>query len=98
MRELDVALESREVGAVPVQFDVVEEAAATTGIDHLLQPVETLARAGAGGDSRERLLDGKGVDVLLVPGRGLTGRDAVDVGLVEREDGLWGLLSVLVSM
>ena len=91
MRELDVALEGREVGPVPMQVDVVEVATATAGADHLLQPAKALARARAGGDGGESLLDGEGVDVLLVPGCGLAGGDAVDVGLVQREDGWRGL-------
>ena len=88
VRQFDVTLELAEAGAVPVQVDVVEEAAAAAGIDHLLKPVKAYARVLAGGDGRERLLDGEGVDVLFVPGCGLAGRNAVDVGLVEREDGL----------
>ena len=87
VRLLDVALELGEVGAVPVQVDVVEGAAATAGTDHLVQPVEALVRARAGRDGGECLLDWQGVDVLLVPCRRLAGRDAVDVRLVEREDG-----------
>ena len=73
MRQFDVALELAEAGPVPVQVDVVEEAAATAGVDHLLKPVKTHARVLAGGDGRERLLDGEGVDVLFVPGCGLAG-------------------------
>ena len=87
VRLLDVALELREAGAVPVQVDVVEEAPAAARVDHLVQPVKALVRARARGDGGERLLDLQGVDVLLVPRRRLAGRDAVDVGLVEREDG-----------
>ena len=87
VRQFYVTLELAEAGAVPVQVDVVEEAAATAGIDHLLKPVKAHARVLAGGDGGERLLDLQRVDVLLVPRRRLAGRDAVDVGLVEREDG-----------
>ena len=39
MRQLYIALEGRKVGAIPMQVDVVEVAATTTSIDHLLQPV-----------------------------------------------------------
>ena len=70
-----------------MQVDVVEEAATPAGIHHLLQPVKPLARARARGDRGERLLDRERVDVLLVPGGGLAGRDAVHVGLVQGEDG-----------
>ena len=72
MRQLDIALEGREVGTVPMQVDVVEEAGTPAGVDHLLEPVKTLARARAGGDGGEGFLDREGVDVLLVPGRRLT--------------------------
>ncbi len=87
VRLLDVALELREVGAVPVQVDVVEVAGAAARTDHLVQPVKALVRARAGRDGRERLLDLQRVDVLLVPGRRLARRDAVHVRLVEREHG-----------
>ena len=57
VRLLDVALELREAGAVPVQVDVVEEAPAAARVDHLVQPVKALVRARARGDGGERLLD-----------------------------------------
>ena len=69
MCHLYVALEGRKVGAIPMQVNVVEVAATIAGVDHLSQPVQALARASIGGYSGERLLDGEGVDVLLVPRR-----------------------------
>ena len=87
MRLLDVALEFSEAVAVPVQVDVVVVAVAVAGTDHLVHPVEALAGARARRDRGERLLDRERVDVLLVPGGGLAGRDAIHVGLVQGEDG-----------
>ena len=85
-RLLDVLLERREVLAVPVQIDVVEGAAGAR-LDHLLQPVETLACVRARGDGGERPLDLEGLDVLFVPRRRLGGGDATNVRFVEREHG-----------
>ena len=89
-RLFDVLLERREVLTVPMQVDVVESAAGAR-LDHLLQPVETLAGVCAGGDGGERPLDREGLDVLLVPGGRLAGRDATGVGLVQRKHG-WELV------
>ncbi len=89
MHSGDVALELGVAVAVPVQVDVVELAAAVARLDHLAEPVVALVLAPARRDRGERLLRRERVDVLLVPGRGLGGRDAVDVRLVEREHG-WG--------
>ena len=84
---VDVVLELGEALAVPVDVDVVVLAAAVARLDHLAEPVQALVLAPARGDRGERLLRRERVDVLLVPGRGLGGRDAVDVGLVQREHG-----------
>ena len=73
------------VGAHKV--DVVCVASTTASTDHLREPVESLATTRARGDSRERLLDGQGVNVLLVPAGGRGGADTVDVGLVQSKDG-----------
>lgn len=87
---VDVVLELGVALAVPVDVDEVELAAAVARLDHLAEPVEALVLAPARGDRGERLLRRERVDVLLVPGRGLGGRDAVDIGLVQREYGCGG--------
>ena len=87
MHRFNVTFELVEVGAVPVQVDVVELAAATARLDHLAEPVEALVLAPTRCDGGECFLSRERVDVLLIPGRRLRGRDAVDVRLVEREDG-----------
>ena len=84
---LDIAMEGRKVGSVMVEVDVVKEAVARACGDHLVKPIETLVRVRAGSDSGQRLLDRERVNVLLVPRRGLLRRDAVDIRLVQREDG-----------
>ena len=74
------------------KVDVVSVAVSAAGREEGVEPVKALASVRAGRDSGEGLLDGERVDVLLVPGRRLARRNAVDVGLVEREDGWKGLL------
>ena len=84
---LDVALEGREVGSVMVEVDIVKEAVARACGNHLVKPIKTLVRVRTRSNGGQRLLDRERVDVLLVPRRGLLRRDAVDIRLVQREDG-----------
>ena len=73
--------------SAPYQVDIIAVAPTSTRIEEILQPVKAHTAVRAGRNGRERLLDSQRVDVLLVPVRGAGGADAVQVGLVQREDG-----------
>jgi hypothetical protein len=82
----DVVLELLQRFTIPVKVDVVVVASSVARVQEGLQPVQTLASVGRRGNGWQAFVDSQGVDVLLVPGSGVSGRDALEIGLVERED------------
>jgi len=70
VRLVDVGLELREGGAIPMDVDVIVITGTSTSFYHALHPGEALSSGGGRADCGKRLLDGEGVDVVQVPLRG----------------------------